>query len=100
MPDLSQSEREILSCLSEDGGFTTGQVSRLAFISYGMTNRRARGHAIRGWLLEMKSRGLVEFLDDQKPVCWKRTPAGSAAWLSAERKANEYEAMHCHSLNR
>lgn len=70
---------ELLAVLTEQGGFTTGRVSKAAKISYCSDNARARSGAVRAALDNLKVMGLVDFLDDQKPVCWVRTPAGTAA---------------------
>ena len=45
-------------------------------------NRTKRQHSgdVRSWLLDMEKRGLVKRMDDQKPVCWLRTKAGTR-WL-------------------
>jgi hypothetical protein len=84
---LTSTTAALLKVLSEDGGFTTGRVSELAQnISYGGNNRQRSG-AIRAWLMELKQQGLVVFLDDQKPICWKRTQAGS-------RALDEYALKH------
>jgi hypothetical protein len=85
---LTSTTSELLTVLSEDGGFTTGRVSELAKnIGYCASNNRQRSGAVRAWLMELKQQGLVDFLDDQKPVCWKRTPAGS-------RALDEYALKH------
>ena len=76
---LTSHTRAILDVLDEVGGFTTGQVSLRAKISYGVNNRRSRSLAIRTWLIGLMKDGYVELLDDQKPDCWKRTAAGTAA---------------------
>ncbi len=77
---LTSTTAELLTVLSEDGGFTTGRVSELAKnIGYCASNNRQRSSAVRAWLVELRQQGMVDNLDDQKPVCWKRTPAGTAA---------------------
>lgn len=97
---LSQYERSILGCLDESGGFPTRRVAELVEKEVGRFghNRRTHSGSIRAWLDELKKRGLVDYLDDQKPVCWKRTETGRQAWLEAEQMAAEYEAIHRSAL--
>ena len=76
---LTSHTKAILEALDEDGGFTTGLISERAKIAYASNNRRARSHAIRSWLIGLMKDGYVELLDNQKPDCWKRTTAGTAA---------------------
>lgn len=74
MPEikLMARESEILKALPFSGGLTSGSV---AILVYGK-----RGHKesawVRFWLLRMKSNGLVDYLDDKKPVCWIITEKG------------------------
>lgn len=75
---LTSTTRALLEVLDEGCGLMTGQVSRRAKFSYG-GNARMRSGAVRSWLNNLKAEGLVDLLDDQKPVCWKRTPAGTRA---------------------
>lgn len=75
---LTSSSLEILKVLSESGGFTTGQVSKLANFSWG-GNARQKSGAVRSWLNQLMREGYVRLLDDQKPTCWCRTPEGTAA---------------------
>lgn len=77
---ITNYEREILEALNESGGFTTGQVAR--HVTMFGSNARQHIGAVRSWLMGLKKRGLVDFLDDQKPVCWIRTATGSATLLS------------------
>lgn len=77
MNELSRHEREIIERLSEDSGFVTGDVAK-GVTMFGH-NARTHSGAVRSWLVGLKARGLVDHLDSQKPVCWKRTPAGTAA---------------------
>lgn len=75
---LYRHETEVLRVLDEDGGFLTKDVAaRLSLVGYESGHQRSG--AVRAWLLDLRSRGFVVELDDQKPVCWKRTPAGTAA---------------------
>lgn len=83
---LTSTTAPLLAVLSPEAGLTTGWVSDMAQVSYSRDNRRARSHAIRSWLLGLKSQGLVDYLDEQKPVCWKITPAGRAALEEWNRK--------------
>ena len=69
---------KLLAVLDEQGGITTGQVSERASFSYGGTKRQRSG-AVRFWLMRLKANGLVTLMDDQKPDCWIRTPAGTVA---------------------
>lgn len=78
---LLNHHKHILSVLSTDGGFTTGDVARRAgdadnppsclAVSAGHSPRM-RSAAVRAWLLELENAGMVRRLDDQKPVCWVR----------------------------
>lgn len=74
---LHDHDRKILAVLDERGAFTSGQVSSAAFP--GARSRRQTSGAVRSWLDDLKRRGLVAKADDQKPVCWIRTPAGTVA---------------------
>ena len=74
---LRQREREALAALTEDAGFTTGQVAKR--VPNGHHNGHIHSAWVRGDLLEMEKLGLVRRLDDQKPGCWCRTAAGTAA---------------------
>lgn len=76
---LDDRDYALLKALSEDGGFTTGHVAERAGINFGGLNRRMRSGAVRSWLMNLKRAGLVDFLDGEKPVCWIRTAAGTAA---------------------
>jgi hypothetical protein len=69
-------EIEILACLDLNGGFTTPHVARR--ISTLSTNPRSHAAQTRQMLLRLKERGLVRFLDDQKPDCWCLTASGKA----------------------
>lgn len=68
---------KILSALAEDGGFTALAVADRADLGSG--NGRMRSGAMRSWLSLLEARGLVAKMDDLKPICWIRTPAGTAA---------------------
>lgn len=78
---LRDNQRKILSVLSPECGVTTEWVRKRTGITFGLNAHQTSG-AIRSWLMEMKRSGLVDFLDDQKPVCWKITDAGRAALAS------------------
>jgi hypothetical protein len=68
-------ENEILLVLSEVGGFTTGQIARKVS---GGSNPRRDTQLVRQVLLRLESACLVKKMDDQKPVAWSRTEAGSS----------------------
>jgi hypothetical protein len=68
---------KILSALAEDGGFTALAIADRSGVGDG--NGRMRSGAMRSWLALLEARGLVAKMDDQKPICWIRTPAGTAA---------------------
>jgi hypothetical protein len=74
-------ELEILRALNGAGGLLTRRVASKA--STLNTNPRRHSAAVRVLLLKLMKQGLVEYLDDQKPVCWKLTSAGAAAIQSA-----------------
>lgn len=77
--DLNTSyEVPILEALSETGGFETGQVAKTFKSPFGRSNRE-HSSDVRAWLQVLKSNGLVDHLDQQKPVCWVRTRKGSRA---------------------
>lgn len=78
MTALSDADRRILAALSESGGSLTGQISPDCRI-FRMLNRRMESAWVRNHLLDLERGGLVRRLDDQKPVCWTRTLAGTAA---------------------
>ena len=85
MSDLLSHEREILEFLAEDGGFITRDVAR--HVTFFGHNARTHSGAVRSWLMGLKRRGLVDFLDEQKPAAWVRTAAGTAALPPADRAA-------------
>lgn len=76
---LTSTTAALLAVLDETAGFTTGQISRHGKFGYCSDNNRQRSGAVRAWLIGLRRQGLVDFLDDQKPVCWKLTPAGTTA---------------------
>lgn len=80
---LSEREHEILEALAEDGGFITKDVARHVTM-FGHSAHTHSG-AVRSWLVDLRKRGLVDLIDDQKPAAWKRTPAGTAAISSGDR---------------
>jgi hypothetical protein len=81
---MSEYEVMILAALDERGAFRTGQIAK-SFAS--PCNRSVREHSsdVRVWLLDMRERGLVKPLDREKPVCWVRTPLGSATLRRLQR---------------
>lgn len=86
---LSRYDRWILELLSEDGGFVTGHIARNVPM-FGSNGHQQSG-TVRSWLIDLKKRGLVRFLDDQKPVCWVRTAAGTAALFAQTIEARRGE---------
>lgn len=84
---LTSTNAELLKVLDEDAGLLTGEVSHRAQVTYCSFNKRQRSGAVRSWLVNMMKDGLVEFLDDKKPVAWKRTAAGTAALKEFERRS-------------
>lgn len=80
---------KILSALAEDGGFTALAISDRSGVGDG--SGRMRSGAMRSWLTLLEARGLAARMDDQRPICWIRTPAGTAAlqqipWSSGSRR--------------
>lgn len=73
---LTEYQKQILSVLAEDGGFLT---RRVTVAVRGNANLRHDSQMVRRELLELKHHGLVRELDNQKPVCWCRTAAGTAS---------------------
>lgn len=76
---LTKNEYALLQAIDAHGGYTTADVSSRCGIRYAQDNRRLRSAAMRSWLMALKRQGFVRYLDDQKPVCWVRTEAGTAA---------------------
>ena len=73
-----RAERAVLAVLDERWGSTTRDVCIQARLpSY--IGTRIDGWAMRRRLLDLAALGWVTTLDGQKPVCWLRTPAGTAA---------------------
>lgn len=75
---LTPSCYQLLEALDEDGGFTTGDVTKRSQLSFGC-NAHQRSGAARSFLMLMMRDGYVRQMDDLKPVCWVRTPKGTAA---------------------
>ncbi len=67
-------ENQILLVLDEVGGFDTSHIANKVG---GSSNRRKNSQLIRQLLLKLEEAGLVSKMDDEKPVCWLRTFAGS-----------------------
>lgn len=69
-------DKTVLSVLTQVGGFTTGRVAQRIEQSLGLFGHNKRTHAafIRQKLLALEKGGLVQRLDDQKPVCWLKSP--------------------------
>lgn len=95
---LSSYDVEILEILAEDGGFMTRDVAK--GVTFFGSNTRQHSGAVRAWLMRLKEFGLVDTLDDQKPVCWKRTPEGTRALEEHERIQRGYEFIHKDALRR
>jgi hypothetical protein len=84
MPKITDAERKILLALDEDGGRKTGYVAReIDAWRWTITGGRSFSLEIGSQLKALMDRGLVAHLDAQKPVCWLRTPAGTAAMEAA-----------------
>ena len=77
-PLEQQYELPILLALREIGGFTTGHIAATFKSPFGRTKRQ-HSSDVRSWLLAMRLDGLVCNPDNQKPVIWERTKAGTAA---------------------
>jgi hypothetical protein len=73
---MSPEEIAILTALSEDGGRQTGQITQRsgAFLRLG---KRIASAWVRNQLLYLEKQGFVARLDEEKPVCWIRTGAGT-----------------------
>lgn len=87
MTDLTPTERQILSVLDERGGLPTGRVAKLVPDKLDIGAQRY-SRDMRMALTSLCGRGLVDRLDDQKPVCWVRTPAGTEALAKAKEAAS------------
>lgn len=75
---LGKHEIAILEALGEGSGFLTKRVvEKMDYHFSG--NGRQRSGAVRSWLMALQKQGFVKYLDDQKPVCWERTAAGTEA---------------------
>lgn len=72
---LFNREYRIMECLSETGGYPTGDV---AFLVHGERSRSISASMSRE-LKSLKVKGMVAELDDRKPVCWILTADGRAA---------------------
>lgn len=72
---LGHSDFRLLCCLSENGGWTSGQLAR----QMGYPNVGSEAHLIRRDLLRMEALGWVGRLDEKRPVCWVRMRAGTEA---------------------
>jgi hypothetical protein len=81
---LDNIDRKILEVLAEDGGFVALAVARRANLMSGCNGRQQSG-AAQSWLKSLEGRGFVAKMDDLKPICWIRTPAGTAAMISLPR---------------
>lgn len=72
-----QDKKAILDLLGDGGGFTTGDIASRVNPDYG-SNTRQQSAYIRSVLLEMLDEGLVQEMDDEKPVVWIRAKAKDA----------------------
>jgi|HubBroStandDraft_6_1064221.scaffolds.fasta_scaffold768001_2 hypothetical protein len=82
---LTHEDYRILEAIGAgSGGYTTSSV-RVRSGAYSHPNQRIRAQWIRERLIRLKEQGLVDFLDDQKPVCWKLTEKGVEALLMWDR---------------
>jgi hypothetical protein len=75
VPKLGHADRRLLSCLSEGGGWTAGQIAR----HMGYAHVRSQSQIIRRDLLRMEALGWVARLDDKTPTAWVRTQKGTEA---------------------
>jgi hypothetical protein len=75
VPKPGTADRRLLSCLSETGGWTAGQIAR----HMGYTRVRSHAQIIRRDLLHMEALGWVGRLDDKPPTAWVRTKKGTEA---------------------
>jgi hypothetical protein len=74
---LFNDEVRILKYLGGNGGgFTTHCVTVGVF---GNAELRQSSQLTRQVLLKLKTMGLVEPMDDEKPIVWRRTKAGTEA---------------------
>lgn len=83
---LTADNYEILKALGNtDGGYSPSSI-RVRCGVWPNRNQRMRAAYIRQCLLHMKKEGLVEYLDDKKPICWKLTDKGAEAQRTRDRK--------------
>lgn len=75
---LTGKYRHLLSALSESGGSTTG-MARIDSGAWEGEDTKKAAQEVRLMLLDLEKVGYVTKLDDQKPVCWLRTNAGTLA---------------------
>jgi len=61
--------KQILSHLSTEGGYTTGDIADKCVPIFG-GNKSMHSAFIRIRLLDLQRQGKVRPMDDQKPVCW------------------------------
>lgn len=85
---MNKYEMAILAALDERGGFTTGKIAK-TFESPFKRSVREHSSDVRSWLLDMRERGLVSPLDNEKPICWVRTSLGSATLRRLQRKEDK-----------
>jgi hypothetical protein len=73
---LEDRDRSLLQAIGELGGTPSGQA---ALIAWGFSDRRAKAQEAVRRFRALEARGLVRRLDDLKPICWVRMPAGTEA---------------------
>lgn len=69
-------DKQILAALDTQGGFTTGQVAKKVLPRFGH-NARTHSGAVRSCLEALERQGVVARLDEQKPMFWIKTAAGT-----------------------
>lgn len=74
---VGSTDRGILIALDEDGGFSVKHLANRVG-RWSLNNRRNSG-VLANYLRDLERRGLVAKLDDQRPIAWKRTAAGTEA---------------------
>lgn len=85
MSDLGNSERQVLAVLDEWGGTTSKDVARAVRLAPTLISG---SQLARGILSSLCDRGLARLMDNQTPLCWVRTPAGTAALVEAGEDAD------------
>lgn len=73
---LSPEECTVLRILGEYGGAETKWVAERIPPTM-LRSRRSHSMKIRSVLMALRRYGMVADMDDQKPICWIRTPKGT-----------------------